>query len=171
MKKSTFNILLGFVIGALFSYLVFYQFHWGNKPPEMTPKPAGLISVKQAKQLNNNWTNTRKSAVDSVAKKYGVIQDNRNAWWSVDAIEDFIAISREQANTLGYDLTGLRIYLGVYSGNAGQGKDNLTTMFMVPTGKKQHADASSIPILNVTNKDLLIEALNDGSGNPQSYPQ
>lgn len=67
-------------------------------------------------------------------------------------------------------MTGIRVYLGVYGKNADQTKKDLTTMFLVPTGKISKSQASSfIPFF--LNSDLPIDPLNDGQGGPDGYPQ
>jgi hypothetical protein len=39
-------------------------------------------------------------------------------------------------------MNGIRVYLGVYPGNAPNGKADYTTMFMVPTGRKTHSESN-----------------------------
>lgn len=173
MKKLSL-IILGFIIGALATY--FFCPRQMDDMPEMKTKivkPKGVITPVQAKALNDNWTKYRKAAVDSAAQRQGREKDDRSAWWSVDAIENYIAYSKHQTDSLGYKLTGLRVYLGVYGNNAGQAKKNLTTMFVVPTIKGTTAKASTNPFSFVQREEDCPECLplNAGSGGGSGYPK
>jgi hypothetical protein len=133
-------------------------------------KPKGVITQAQAKELNANWTLHRKAAVDSAAQKQGRHQDDRSTLWSLEDLENYLTYAKSQSDSLGYDMTGIRVYLGVYGKNAGQTKKDLTTMFMVPTGKISIAKASSL-LLPPGGGDLPIDPLNDGQGSGNGYPQ
>lgn len=122
--------------------------------------------------MDANWTRERKKAVDSAAGR----PDNRSVGFSLEDLQNYLAYAENEAGAQGYKMNGIRIYLGVYGGNAPNGKADYTTMFIVPTGRKSHSEAS----MNVLNfmlqgdKDILIDPLNDGGGGipPGSgYPQ
>lgn len=169
MKKLTY-IILGFIIGAVLTY--YFCPRLEENQPESIVKPKGVISINQAKELNKNWTDFRKVAVDSAAKKQGRNQDYRSTYWTLDDIEDYLAFAKAASDSLGYNMTGIRVYLGVYGKNAGQAKKDLTTMFIVPTGKQKKSEANSlILLLPPGNEDILIEPLNDGTGGDGNYPQ
>ena len=173
MKKIGF-IILGFVIGAVLTYYFCPRQVEIETAEIKIIKPNGVISNVQAKALNKNWTDFRKAAVDSAAKKQGRNKDNRWSWWSIDDIENYIAFSKNQADSLGNDITGLRVYLGVYGKNAGQSKKDLTTMFLVPTVKKSVSTAGmGLSFSQIGNpKDCLTcSPLNDGAGGGGDYPQ
>ena len=144
MKKFVL-LLLGFILGALAMY--FYCCVATQKT--VIEKPTGLITPAQAKALDANWTKSRKNAVDAAAGR----PDNRSAWWSLEDIQNYLAYAENQADSLGYEMNGIRVYLGVYPGNAPNGKADYTTMFMVPTGKKSHAEAN----FNFLNYSMLAE--------------
>lgn len=168
MKKLGF-IILGFLLGALLTY--YFCPRQIDTTEEMNIiKPKSVISVAQAKALNANWSQYREAAVDSAAKKQGRDKDNRWTHWSLDDVENYIAYSKNQADSLGYEMTGIRVYLGVYGDNAGQSKKNLTTMFMVPTGKKSHAEASMSLFNFIVNDDIPTSPLNEGHGGGGGYP-
>ncbi|GAA4270167.1 hypothetical protein [Hyunsoonleella aestuarii] len=167
MKKIG-SIILGFIIGAFVTYYFCPRTVSEVKEAKII-KPSGVISIAEADSLNNNWTKFRKVAVDSAAKKQGRNKDNRWAAWSLDDIENYISYAKNQSDSLGYDMTGIRIYLGVYGKNAGQTKKNLTTMFMVPTGKKSVSQASSL-IFQSRRDNIPIDPLNEGQGGDSSYP-
>lgn len=133
MKKFVL-LLFGFILGALAMY--FYCCVAIQK--SVIEKPTGLITPAQAKSLDANWTKSRKRAVDSAAGR----PDNRSSWWSLEDIQNYLVYAENQAESLGYEMDGIRVYLGVYPSNALDGKADYTTMFMVPTGKKLHAEAN-----------------------------
>lgn len=165
MKKASY-VLIGIIIGALATY--FFCPRLPENSNDKIVKPKGLITPAEAKELNYNWTKTRKKAVDSAAGKV----DDRSSSWSLSDIENYLAYAKNQSDSLGYDMTGIRVYLGVYPGNAPNGKADYTTMFIVPTGKKSVSEASIMDImLPPPTSDLPVNPLNDGSGSGDGYPQ
>jgi hypothetical protein len=169
MKKFML-LLLGFILGAL----AMYFYCCADIKEAALVKPSGLITPAQAKALDANWTATRKRAVDSAAGR----PDNRSSWWSLEDIQNYLAYAENQADSLGYEMNGIRVYLGVYPGNAPNGKADYTTMFIVPTGKKLHSGSN----FNLFNFSTLAgggdipggDGINDGgNGYPPdaSYPQ
>lgn len=167
MKKASY-VLIGIIIGALATY--FFCPRQTENPTDKIVKPKGVITQAQAKELNANWTLHRKRAVDSAAERQGRKQDDRSTYWALEDVENYLAYAKNQADSLGYDMTGVRVYLGVYGKNAGQTKKNLTTMFLVPTGKKSLSSANSIDImLPPPSSDLPIDPLNEGTGGPDGY--
>src|SRR5690606_371121 len=167
MKKLTY-ILLGCVIGGLLTY----YFCPRVEPIVKIVKPKGVITVEQAKVLNDNWTIHRKSAVDSAAKKQGRDQDDRSTYWSLEDIENYLGYAKNYSDSLGYTMTGIRVYLGEYGENAGQTKKNLTTMFIVPTGHKAKSQANSLNLNFQGGKgDPIVPPLNKGDGGNGGYPQ
>ena len=161
MKKLTY-LLLGLLIGFFACKYLFNQ-SLTNDTMEII-KPKGVITPEQAKQLDQNY-NQRHALI---SKDLG-LDDNRSSWYSIEDLENYLVYAKNQADTLGYKLDGIRIYEGAH------GERGLTTMFLVPTG---------IPSENPNVKNLVAratagdipggDALNDGNdGNPPSanYPQ
>ncbi len=167
MKKLSY-IILGFIIGAVLTYY-FCPRQFVDEQPKIV-KPNGVITQANAKELNDDWTKYRQAAVDSAAKKQGRNQDDRSVYWELADVENYLAYAKNQADSLGYSFTGIRVYLGVYGKNAGQAKKDLTTMFIVPTGKKAQSQAGNI-FLPPSNNDLPVSPLNNGDGNGNGYPQ
>jgi hypothetical protein len=167
MKKLSY-IILGIGIGALATYY-FCPRTIENKESEIKiVKPKGVITPLQAKGLNENWTTERKQANDLAAKIHGRVVDNRSAWWSLEDVNNYLLYSKTQSDSLGYDMTGIRVYLGVYGKNAGPATKDLTTMFLVPTGKSSKASSFMFP---PSIGDLPVNPLNDGQGGQGGYPQ
>lgn len=168
MKKLSY-VFLGIVIGGLFTFFL------TPKPvKEAVPivmKPKGVIPKAEAINLNNNWTKYRKQAVDSAAKANGATKDDtRSVEWSLNDIQDYLAWAEYQADSLGYAMSGIRVYLGVYGKNAGQAKKELTTMFIAPIGKEKQNQASSVNLRDDSEKTLPIDPLNKGGNGNGDYP-
>ena len=168
---------MGFIIGAALTYylcprnLELDAMETRMKTAEKFEMPVGLIERDDAQKLNENWTEYREAAVDSAARQQGRKKDNRWTSWKLKDIENYLAYSKEEAEELGYDMTGIRIYLGVYGKLAGSNKKNLTTMFIVPTGKKSNDNASMMPIsLLGDDEDIPLLPLNKGGGGSGGYP-
>jgi len=171
MKKTSL-FFLGIILGALTTYFFCPRLPKDEVVETKITKPTGVITQAQAKVLNDNWTLHRKAAVDSAAQKQGRSQDDRSTWWSLKDIEDYLAYAKNESDSLGYDMDGIRVYLGVYGKNAGQTKKDLTTMFIVPTGKKSHSQAgSTIFNFQTGGGDLPVPPLNEGTGGDGDYPK
>ncbi|GAA3604915.1 hypothetical protein Q4Q39_09085 [Flavivirga amylovorans] len=176
MKKLSY-IILGLIIGALLTYFFcprnpeLDSMQTKLETAEKFELPKGLLKQDYAKELNNNWTKYRKPAVDSCAAMGGHKEDDRSVWWSSKEIRNYIKYAKKQADSLDYKITGYRVYLGVYGQEAGPEKCDLTTMFLVPTGKKRHAEASVSPFnFRGNDQDLPIPPLNRGGGGSGGYP-
>lgn len=176
--KNLRSIIIGIIIGALATYFFCprqapdeHAVTTGEEKEDIKI-PSGVISVKEAKDLDDNWTKERMQAVDAAAQKYGRDKDNRWTWWSVEDIENYIAYAREFSEKEGYKMTGLRVYLGVYGEKASASKKNLSTMFIVPTGHKNGSKASTFNIsLPPSDDDIPGPPLNNGGGGGENYPQ
>ncbi|MBU2951836.1 hypothetical protein KO493_14140 [Tamlana agarivorans] len=169
MKKLVL-VVLGFILGAAITY------YFCPRPLEEVvtetkiKKPNGLITIDEAKDLNNNWTKFRQGAVDSASARQGRKKDNRSTSWDLDEVENYIAYAKNQSDSLGYNMTGLRVYLGVYGKNQGQAKKNLSTMFMVPTGTPIKAKANAVNMSFFGNdEDIPVDPLNKGTGGAGGY--
>ncbi|WP_100615397.1 hypothetical protein [Confluentibacter citreus] len=168
MKHLSY-IILGIIIGAVLTY---YFCPRVVQPPEKIIKPKGVISIEQAQALSDNWTLYRKPAVDSAAKKQGREQDDRSTYWDLEDIENYLGYAKNYSDSLGYTMTGIRVYLGEYGENAGQTKKNLTTMIIVPTGHKVKSQASSLNMNFQGGKGgIPVPPLNEGEGGEQGYPK
>ncbi len=166
--KNVSYLILGLIIGALLTY-----YFCPRQLEEATTriiKPKGVISQEQAKFLNEEWTMYRKAAVDSAAQKQGRKADTRATSWTLADIENYLAYAKNQSDSLGFTMTGIRVYLGVYGKNADETKRNLTTMFIVPTGKKALSKATTFVLPPSNDHDLPVSPLNDGDGGPDGYP-
>lgn len=96
-------------------------------------KPSQLITKEFAKELNLNYNKTRAGLAAKAAKK----EDANAIWYSLEELENYIHYIKTQGLEDGYTVDGIRFYFGVYPDDEKHGeKAGLTTLFLVPTGKK-----------------------------------
>lgn len=162
--KKLLLLLLGFAIGFLICY--FYL----NKPQNeinMTT-PNGIITSKEAMALDKAFNSRHKLISDSIVGR----PDNRSSWWSIEDIEAFISLAKEQSKKLGYDMNGIRVYLGAHADE--KNEVGYTTMFMVPTGNPSLSEGKVLSAPPGNGDIPGGDGLNDGSaGDPPAanYPQ
>lgn len=161
--KNVGLLILGIILGA--SAMYFYSDGTEGEPEALALiKPKGVITPAEAKILNDNWSKKPKLLLDSIAGR----PDNRSAWWSTDDILKYISYAENQTDSLGYKMSGLRLYFGVYPNTAPRGKADYSTIFMVPTGKKKKSDASVLPTNFLQGGDRGdigdADPLNNGTG-------
>ncbi|MCB0463266.1 MAG: hypothetical protein R2816_11225 [Flavobacteriaceae bacterium] len=107
--------------------------------------PKGIISSKEAKQLNDTFT----ERCELISKEITKRPDNRSSWYSLEDIKAYLKHAENQARELGYEMNGIRIYCGAYP--TVEGKAGYSTSFIVPTaiiadGKDgSNSDGSDIP--------------------------
>lgn len=181
--KNLIFIVLGAIIGALGMH------YYGSKVlstedittefgdfAEKYQEPEGLISVAYGDTLSTNWTKYRKPAVDSCAAMGGHKQDDRSVWWPAKELKNYLKYTKKKADSMKYKVTGYRIYLGVYGQEAGTEKCDLSTMFIVPTGRpKKKKDDLKInnfapAAILQGGGDLPLHPLNRGHGGGNGYP-
>lgn len=98
-------------------------------------KPSQLITKEFAKVLNLNY-NSKKASL--TAKSNQNEKEDANAiWYSLEELENYIHYIKTEGTKEGYSIDGIRFYFGVYPEDEKHGeKAGLTTLFLVPTGKK-----------------------------------
>jgi hypothetical protein len=130
------------------------------------------ITPQEAKDLNQNYVNTRAKAVDvAIGKK-----DSISSWFSLEALKAYISYVESEGKAKGITVDGLRIYFGAYSKNdKNPTKNNYSTVFFVPTQSKKSTSLEDGELAAVQSSDIVtIDPMNDGaSGYPPSatYPQ
>ncbi|VXB69134.1 conserved exported hypothetical protein [Flavobacterium sp. 9AF] len=104
-------------------------------------EPTQLISNKVAKELNQNYNRTRHSIISQTINK----EDANSAWYSLEELENYIYYVKKQGKEKGYDVDGIRFYLGAYPDTQEYDtKANMTTIFLTPTGKKTSVQKGSV---------------------------
>lgn len=136
-------------------------------------KPSQLITKEFAKQLNVNY-NSKKAAsltTGKAAKK----EDANAIWYSLEALESYIYYINTNGAKDGYNVDGIRFYFGVYPDDEKHGeKAGLTTLFLVPTGKKIENNTAKIQgftmLQEAQSSDIQsLEPMNYGNiGRPPS---
>lgn len=104
-------------------------------------KPSQLITKEFARQLNVNYNNKRASLTAKKAQK----EDANAIWYSLEELENYIHYIKTNGAKDGYNVDGIRFYFGVYPDDEKHGeKAGLTTLFLVPTGKKAEKGTAKI---------------------------
>lgn len=171
MKKLSY-ILIGILIGAVLTYFYCPRQDAGSGQEVTAIVPKDTISVAKAKQFSKNWERHNPIEIDSIIEIEGSRKQMRSVWWSLDDINDYLIFAKTESDELGYNMTGLRIYLGNYGNTPDPIKKNRNTMFIVPTGSIKTSKASSINInLRGDDDDIPAPPLNDGIGGDGGYPQ
>lgn len=88
-------------------------------------KPAKCISVDQARQLQDNWTNTR--AID-IERAQGSV-DTREFFYTVDELQEYLDYVKDLSKKQGIDNPGMRIYFAAYDSDT----NDKATVFLAPT--------------------------------------
>ncbi|WP_457615986.1 hypothetical protein [Lutibacter sp.] len=130
------------------------------------------ISSKRAKELNQNFINTRSKAINKAINK----DDAISSWFSLDEIKKYIAYIESEAKAQGISVNGLRVYFGAYPAKdiINPKNDNLSTVFFVPTTSNIATQKSATAAAGGGSDVETIDGLNLGTmGNPPSapYPQ
>ncbi|MET3026018.1 hypothetical protein ABXT06_05020 [Flavobacterium sp. UW10123] len=132
-------------------------------------KPSQLISKEFARQLNVNY-NTKKASLRAGKEEK---EDANAIWYSLEELENYIHYIKTNGAKDGYNVDGIRFYFGVYPDDEKHGeKAGLTTLFLVPTGKKaeNNAQTQSFALMREASSDIeSLEPMNYGNiGRPPS---
>ena len=92
--------------------------------------PEKCISVEEARELHNEWCNTRTPRIDDCMG----FEDTREFWWSVEELEEYLKYVKKQSRKQGIDNPGIRIYFGAYQLSKCKSKKGYATLFLAPTG-------------------------------------
>jgi len=113
-------------------------------------KPNQLITKEFAKQLNINYNAKRASSLTGKAAKK---EDANAIWYSLEELENYIHYIKTNGAKDGYNVDGIRFYFGVYPDDEQHGeKAGLTTLFLVPTGKKIEDNTAKIQSFALTKE-------------------
>ncbi|BDU26342.1 MULTISPECIES: hypothetical protein [unclassified Flavobacterium] len=134
-------------------------------------KPSQLITKEFARQLNVNYNNKRASLTAKKTQK----EDANAIWYSLEELENYIHYIKTNGANDGYNVDGIRFYFGVYPDDEKHGeKAGLTTLFLVPTGKKIENNTAKIQsfalVQEASSSDIQsLEPMNYGNiGRPPS---
>ena len=165
-----------FLAGLFFSMQLFLS----CSEDRVYDKPTQLITTDLAQELNSNYNiallRSRATVTDSVR------EDANAVWYSIEELERYINYVKTEGINKGYDVDGIRLYLGKYPSdpNKYNEKAGMTTVFLSPTGTKKATQKASVLTISTTtmqeqtHKDITeLSPMNYGSmGNPPKviYP-
>ncbi|MUU76944.1 hypothetical protein [Winogradskyella endarachnes] len=128
----------------------------------------GLITPSEAKKLNDAYT-TRHTLISKDITK---TDDNRSSWYSLKELKAYLKHAEEQAEELGFEMNGIRIYCGAHEPEEGCESDaeGLTTLFLVPTTAADEGKGGGGANPDISDADGLNRG---GEGKPPgaNYPQ
>lgn len=117
-------------------------------------KPNKCISVTEAKMLQENWVNSRATAITN--SRSGE-EDCREFVYSVAEMQEFLDYIKDGSAKEGIANPGIRIYFGAYNGE----KDNRATIFISGTNGAETTSENNY------NLDPLN--MNQGGWPPKGY--
>lgn len=122
-------------------------------------RPTQLITKKFAKELHTNFMKYRAGIIAKYIRK----EDANAVWFSVEELENYIHYIKTKGQKTGYDVTGVRIYFGVYPEEKKYNeKAGLMTVFLTATGKKtKKLSTEGFETLSLTldNSEADIESI------------
>lgn len=124
-------------------------------------KPNNLITKERAIELCKAH-DTKHAAISRAINA----QDNRSTWYSLEELKEYIAYIEAQGREKGYNVDGIRFYIGSYPENdRASGKSNSTTIFLAPTGSKSTEGKAMTVSLESSSPDITeIDPFNFGKG-------
>jgi len=130
----------------------------------MGKKPKKCIKVKEARELQDAWCNTRTPEIDRCLG----FQDHREFSWSVDELMEYLKYVKKKSKKMGIDDPGVRLYFGAYPKEKCKMNKGYATVFFAPTGdpaEEPGKDGGSSP------NNYKIDAFNLGSAGdpPHNY--
>lgn len=90
-------------------------------------RPKKCISIESAKELQNNWKNSRGK---EIMRGQGY-EDTREFYFGVDELQEYLNYVKEKSLEQGIENPGIRIYFAAYPKNGP--KKSYSTVFFAPT--------------------------------------
>ncbi|MCF4102580.1 hypothetical protein L1I30_12965 [Gillisia sp. M10.2A] len=94
-------------------------------------KPSKCISIKQAKELQDEWWKTR-SEVTTNGKKH---EDSCKIHYTLDELQEYLDYVRDKSTEQNIKDPGINIWFGAYPKE--DGKPSLATVFLAASKKKK----------------------------------
>jgi len=124
-------------------------------------RPKNCISVKDAKELEKTWCDTRTPEIDKCLK----FVDTREFEWSVEELMDYLKYVKRKSKKQGILNPGVRVYLGAYPKEKCKMERGYSTVFFAPTGTAERSEGKGGAVRMPNN--YKIKPFNGGgSGNP-----
>jgi hypothetical protein len=125
-------------------------------------EPAGTISVAKAKTMQADYLSHQHQYINTMLDSIypGTGKDNREIWFSIEEIEQYICYAKKESLKKGVTLSGLRVYLAakrIPNPTTTDPDEFLprTTVFFVPTHK----------VDNPNNRSISTDEENNGANN------
>ncbi|MGS2725991.1 hypothetical protein ACU8DI_05240 [Psychroserpens sp. BH13MA-6] len=171
--KNLVTLFLGIILGAAAMYYFCANYNEEDMVDSMVPRnPKGYIDAGQISALTQAY-NPRYDLISDSIFPNTEFGDNRSSWYALQDVRDYLTIAENQADSLGYVMTGVRIYPGAYPDS--KGVPGYSTYLFVPTGYKNTSQGNVLHMSFQGNNDIPNGGgLNKGgSGEPPSanYPQ
>lgn len=133
-------------------------------------KPEGVISEEREIDLYNTWVEKQTVLLSKAGTGKTIHKETKSFWWSLEDLKNYFAYAESEANKKGYNVTGMRLYLGAYPEKNGE-----NTLFFAPTGYKMSSTASFSNIFAAQEDgdddgNVPIPPLNRGNGGSGTYP-
>jgi hypothetical protein len=97
-----------------------------------------LITKEEAQELNRNFINSKSDAMDKITGN----EDSNAIWFSIEDLENFLEIAKNQLSEDGKVVDGVRVYLGSYSNDYPEKElSGMTTVFMVSNSKDENGNS------------------------------
>ena len=87
-------------------------------------KPTKCISVLEAKQLQQNWIDTRANDIEKAMDQ----EDARSVFYTVAELEEYLEYVKTESTKQGITNPGIRIYFAAYN----DAESNKATAFLAP---------------------------------------
>lgn len=123
-------------------------------------KPTNLITKEEATELSKRFAKKNKLISRSIGKP-----GNCSTWYSLEELEEYIAYIKAESTAKGYNIDGIRFYMGSYSkSNSSKEKQKQTTIFLAPTGDKVAQEKTIAMAAPTSSPDIEeIEPFNRGN--------
>jgi hypothetical protein len=136
---------------------------------EIIDPPQQSITSEKANTLEEEYKNTRAGIINDSLN----ITDTRDFWFKLETLKEYIEYVEQEAEEMGKENLGIRIYLGAYPDNNDYPDPGFTTVFLVPTSQVDVTGLQKgfFPIEPVNQNIDSINALNYGTGGipPNDY--
>lgn len=171
MKKLG-PIIVGFIIGALLTY--FFCPRPDGEMHTMDTKikiPKDTISVAEATKLFKNWQQNNPTEIDSTIEVEGSRKKITNVAWSLSEVREYLDYAEAKSDTLGFTMTGIKVYMGNYGKNSDPKLKNRNTLFIAPVGIRNVSKGSTLNVgFQGDDDDTGAPPLNRGAGGGNEYP-
>ncbi len=128
-----------FIICLVLALLLFKECQSGKDCSQVYQEPIGLITDTIANQYEEAFKLKESIKNEIIASTNNpVVEDYREVWFDLDELDNYIKYVRKNADTLGLEDLGMRMYFGAKQDASGIVKN---TVFFTPT----HSEVTRAP--------------------------